>query len=302
MQNHVRTEMDGILEGIRPFFHQIKCIKPFVFEGTYSNGFRVIIKGALNREVLIKQIELSMCCPSSFVTFIPFVDGDWVKESNAVYWACMEFMPGRSLFYSVKEERQLALEKVAQFHEETTGYQFRNIPTMSLKQKWTNRLLRFTSSVQPELFSAEQNSLLKRYTKIGEAVLLQMNVDDLEKEAFQNGYIVHGDPAHHNFIFHHHSLLLIDGDLAVHAPKEYDYLQMLNRMLPYCSWSLDEWVNNQIPALNYCFTNPSLRRLLAYPADFYREWLMEPSGRNQLLTKTMEQDADRTAFMKLVLQ
>lgn len=301
MQNHVRREMDGILKGIRPFFHQIKCIKPFVWEGTYSNGFKVIIKGAFNPDVLVKQIDLSTCCSSSFVTFIPFVDGDWVKECNGVYWACMEFMPGRSLFYSVKEERQLAIEKVAQFHEEAKRYQFRNIPTISLKQKWTNRFLRFTSSVQPELFSAHQNSLIQRYTKIGEDVLLQMNVGELEKEAFQNGYIVHGDPAHHNFIFHQHSLLLIDGDLAVHAPKEYDYLQLINRMLPYCSWSLDEWVNNRIPALNYCLTNPSLRRLLAYPADFYREWLMEPNGRKQLLTKTEEQDAARTAFMKLVL-
>ncbi|MBN8208444.1 phosphotransferase [Bacillus sp. NTK071] len=302
MQNHVRKELDGILNGIRPFFHQINFIKPLVWEGTYSNGCKVIIKGALKRDVLSKQIYLSTCCPASFVSFISFVDGEWVKESNGVYWACMEFIPGRSLLYSVKEERQLAIEKVAQFHQEATGHKFQNIPRISLKQKWTTRFFRFTRSVQPELFSAEQNSLIQRYIKIGQYVLSEMSIDDLEIDAFNNGYIVHGDPAHHNFIFNRHNLLLIDGDLAVYAPKEYDYLQLINRMLPYCDWSLDELTNYTIPALNNCLTNPSLRRLIAYPADFYREWLMEPNGRKQLLIKTAQQDDVRSALMSLVLK
>ncbi|WP_169525460.1 phosphotransferase [Pseudalkalibacillus hwajinpoensis] len=265
-------------------------------------GCKVILKGALNRDVLVKQVYLSKCCPASFVSFIPFLDGEWVKESNGVYWACMEFIPGRSLLYSIKEERQLASEKVAQFHQEATGHKFRNIPIISLKQKWTTRFFRFTNSVQPDLFSAEQNLLIQRYIKIGQDVLSEMNVDDLEKDAFHRGYIVHGDPAHHNFIFNQHSLFLIDGDLAVYAPKEYDYIQLINRMLPFCNWSLEEWGNYRIPALNSCLTNSSLRRLLAYPADFYREWLMEPSGRKELLIKTAQQDGDRTAFMNLVLK
>ena len=303
MQNHVREKKGDILKGIRPFFHQVSCIKPLVWKGEYADGTSVILKGATKMEYLWKQIQLAHYCSSSFVSFVPFVDRKWIKESNGIYWACMEFVEGRALDYSLKEDRQLALEKIAHFQQEAVGFKSNALSLLSLKRKWTNRWIRFTQDIEQTVFSSDHHELIQRYVAVGKSVLSEMTgLDDLEEKAFQNNIIVHGDPAQHNFIFHIDGLLLIDGDLVAYAPHEYDYLQLLTRMLPYCSWSLDEWSDYPIPALENCITNPSLRRLLAYPADFYRDWLLEPGGREQLLLRTERQDRLRYGFMCKVLK
>ncbi|WP_347549437.1 phosphotransferase [Pseudalkalibacillus hwajinpoensis] len=269
----------------------------------YQNGTRIIVKGFLKKDVIWKQIETSMNTSVSFIQFIPFSDGDWVKESDGVYFACMKFESGRALNFSRREERQLAFEKIAHFHQETEGFDSKFIPRISLKHKWMNRFIRFQQSIQSSLFCSEHNKLIQRYVETGREVLAKMSfLDELEISAFHHKRIVHGDPAHHNFIFHCNNLRLIDGDLLTYGPHEYDFLQLIIRMLPYCDWSLDEWMAFEIPPLKHCLTNPSLRRLLAYPADFYREWLVDPDGRELLLRQTGQQDELRSKFMWRMLQ
>ncbi|MFP3360497.1 hypothetical protein R0K17_24600, partial [Planococcus sp. SIMBA_143] len=75
----------------------------------------------------------------------------------------------------------------------------------------------------------------------------------------------------------------------------------INRMLPQGNWSLEGWDESHISSPRHCIENPSLRILLAHPADFYREWLMNPSGRNELLVKTEQQKEKRSSFIRQVL-
>ena len=302
MRNHA-SHMDGaILKGIRPFFLQLKQINSLVWRGISYNGEAVFLKAAVKKETIIKQIEISSAGATSFVSYIPFADGEWMKESGGLTFACMKAIEGRVLDYSIKEDRLLAMEKIDHFHDEVQGIVSKHIPYVSLTRKWANRFIRFKQNFDSEVHSCEHEKLINYFLSIGESVLSQMiEVEQLEGSANRHHCIVHGDPAHHNFIFNFDQLLLIDGDLVSYAPREHDYLQLMNRMLPHCNWSLEEWEKSHISSLRHCIENPSLRRLLAYPADFYREWLMNPSGRNELLVKTEQQKGKRSEFIRQVL-
>lgn len=302
MQNHASTINWAILKGIRPFFLQLKQINPLVWRGISYNGDPVFLKAAVKKETIKKQIKISSTGTTSFVPYIPFADGEWMKESGGLTFACMKAIEGRALDYRIREDRFLAMEKTNHFQDEVQGIVSKHIPYVSLTRKWTNRFIRFKQSLDSEVLSLEQKKLIGSFLSIGERVLSQMmEVDDLEQSTYRHHCIVHGDPAHHNFIFNFDQLLLIDGDLISYAPREYDYLQLINRMLPHCNWSLEEWEKSHITSLRHCIEDSSLRRLLAYPADFYREWLMNPSGRNELLVKTEQQKEKRSVFIRQVL-
>ncbi|WP_226656547.1 phosphotransferase [Guptibacillus hwajinpoensis] len=301
MRNHANNREGAILKGICPFFLQINPVNSLVWRATSNKGEAVFLKAAERKETILKQIEISSAV-SSFVPYLPFSDGEWVKESGGLTFACMKAIQGRALNYAYKEDRLLAMEKIAHFHEEVEGMISDSIPTVSLNRKWTNRFLRFKQEIATNVFPLEQEKLICFYLSVGEKVVSEMiEVERLEQTALRHHYIVHGDPAHHNFIFNRDQLRLIDGDLVSYAPREYDYLQMLNRMLPYCDWSLEEWRESHIFSLRQCIENPFLRKLLAYPADFYREWLVNPSGRNELLVKTAQQHSKRAEFIRHVL-
>ncbi|QHA92739.1 phosphotransferase [Bacillus sp. N1-1] len=302
MRNHASKMNGAILQGIRPFFLQMKQIKSLVWRGISCNGEPVFLKAAVMKETLKKQIEISSAGATSFVPYIPFADGEWMKETGGLTFACMKAIEGRTLDYNIKEDRFLAMEKTNHFQDEVQGIVSKHIPYVSLTRKWTNRFIRFKQNLDSEVLSFEQEKLINSFLSIGESVLSQMTeVEQLERSAYRRHCIVHGDPAHHNFIFNFDQLLLIDGDLMSYAPREYDYLQLINRMLPHCNWSLEEWEKSHISSLRHCIEYPFLRRLLAYPADFYREWLMNPGGRNELLVKTEQQQEKRSAFIRQVL-
>lgn len=301
MRNHVSNREGAILKGIRPFFIQIDPVNSLVWRAISHKGEAVFLKATERKENILKQIEISSVA-SSFVSYLPFSDGEWIKESGGLTFACMKAIQGRALNYAFKEDRLLAVEKIAHFHEEVQGTVSHHIPTIALIRKWTNRFVRFKHDIAASVFPPEQEKLIYFYLSIGESVVSHMKeVEGLEETALRDRYIVHGDPAHHNFIFSSHQLRLIDGDLVSYAPREYDYLQLLNRMLPHCNWTLDEWSESHIPPLRQCIETPFLRKLLAYPADFYREWLVNPRGRKELLIKTEQQHAKRTAFVLNVL-
>ncbi len=303
MQNHAKEKEDGILERVRPFFLHLERVNSLVWKGKLITGVSVYMKGSLKKESLRKQIYLSHHCSDSFITFIPFPDGDWLKEDGGLYFACMKTMKGRMLNYSLKEDRLLAIEKVAHFHQESIGLVSKDIFPVSLTRKWTNRLIRFKKEVGSSLISANEKQLIQYYISVGEEVISGMTaIEELERNALRDKCIVHGDPAHHNFIFRTDTLLLIDGDLANYAPHEYDFLQLMNRMLSHCNWSLDEWSKSHIPTVRHCLENPLLCRLLAYPADFYREWLMNPNGRSALLVKVAQQNDLRSRFINSILK
>ncbi|WP_270179432.1 hypothetical protein [Alkalihalobacillus sp. CinArs1] len=228
---------------------------------------------------------------------VPFEDGEWIKASEGLYWICTLAEDGNSLDYSRVEERKLAVEKLNHFHTESYGLRGDGLFLVSLKRKWMNRLMKFEESVQGE------NKLIKLYTNIGHHVLEEMDdeLTNLEHKAFEEGCIVHGDPAHHNFIYNRTKLMLIDGDLVSYAPREYDYLQLMIRMLPFSEWSLDEWFSFNIPSIENILNNPTYTKLLAFPADFYREWLIDPEGRDELLRKTLvEHDKRYPAMLRLL--
>ncbi|MCA0986199.1 phosphotransferase [Guptibacillus algicola] len=260
-------------------------------------GEGVFVKGVLKSQDVLKQILLSEKCSSSFMKVVPFEDGDWIKKSEDLYWFCLLEIEGRSLDYSRIEERRLAVEKLAEFHAESFGLKMEGIRIVSLKNKWMNRLMKFEESLcnHPK----RDHELIKRYTTLGRQVLEQMDEElvFMETKAVEEGCIIHGDPAHHNFVFNRSQLRLIDGDLISYAPREYDFLQLMNRMLPYSNWSLYEWGQYDNPAIKTILNKPYLVKLLAFPADFYREWLVDTDGREQLLQKELEQHEKRYSFM-----
>lgn len=304
MRNQDNVMGERILNGIRPFFHCITFIKPLVYKGVTKSGLPIFIKGALKEISLIKQIQFSITHPSSFVTFIPFDDGDWMKQCNGYYWACMVAEEGRNLDYSLLEERRLAVEKLGQFHAEAAGLAIEGLNRISLKKKWMERLMRFENSVSTYRCDPTEIELVKSFIQISYKVLTEMDdqLEALELNAFKQRYIVHGDPAHHNFIFNRTNLLMIDGDLISYAPLEYDFLQLMNRMLPFSNWSLEEWYTYRIPAVKNILNDSSLLQLLAYPTDFYREWLVNPEGRDELLWRTKLQNDVRYPFMVSLLK
>ncbi|WP_377888329.1 phosphotransferase [Alkalihalobacillus sp. R86527] len=264
-------------------------------------GETVFVKGALKHHDVMKQILLSQKCSSSFVKVVPFEDGDWIKKSEGLYWFCLVAVNGRSLDYSRLEERRLAVEKLSHFHAEAYGLKMERIRIVSLRNKWMNRLMTFERSLVDH--PCRDHQMIKEYTIIGRQVLQEMDekLALLESKAVEERCIVHGDPAHHNFVFNRAQLLLIDGDLISYAPKEYDFLQLMNRMLPYSKWSLKEWSTYNNPVIQTILNTPYLVKMLAYPADFYREWLVDPSGREELLRKEHLQQEQRYPFMLRLL-
>ncbi|WP_171016646.1 phosphotransferase [Pseudalkalibacillus caeni] len=241
-----------------------------------------VLKGFKNKEKLHGQLLLGSILDDRnekvAASFEPFPTKEWFFHYDGLYWACMPVEEGTPLDFSKRADRLLGLRQIAKFHKET-GNLTKDVAPLKLFQlneKWLRRYNRFQLSLNQAPIQKEFVPLASSVQRWGEWILERINrkfLQHLEVEALNNRSLIHGDVAHHNFLRNKFETVLIDFDLIAYAPLEYDYLQYINRIMPFLKWDLQEVRDIPIPGLKHCLQNPDLYLLLAFPTDFFREWL-----------------------------
>ncbi len=160
--------------------------------------------------------------------------------------------------------------------------------------KWKKRLSSFreTSHIFREF---NQFHVYKDIVTWGEKALVLM---ERFKDSGLNCSIIHGDVASHNFLKTNHlGIVMIDFDLSAKAPALYDYVQLVQRFLPYVQWSMKELLqHSKIKELS---KQRFFLASLLFPSMLMRNWNINASAlswanRQRLMQQSVEEWSQRT--------
>lgn len=200
-----------------------------------------------------------------------------VKEQlffEGLHWGCMEYIePNKHPFsFHSQKNRQDGMELLEQFHQVTSFFEARYrtlLPNGYLPEKWNERFAIFLRNL-PFLRYFINESILSEMVSWANWSLkgMEQNRFFFLKEPF---VILHGDVAHHNFLRDKAgNLQIIDFDLISIGPNSLDYLQYVNRILPYMEWSLKKL--SHMKQIQTFLNEKAFLYALAFPADIFREW------------------------------
>ncbi|WP_181833023.1 phosphotransferase [Bacillus taeanensis] len=285
--NHYRNSNGDDLHYYRLFFsfyqltkyavEHYKIIKKHVLLVDTKNG-SYILKRYSTKNALLLQIALSkyLSKKNIIIPFKAFPDGQFFIEENG-YWGIMPYIEGTPLNFKHLKDQQEGLNQLHLFHKETLSMCFSiQTPRFSLFSYWKKRYETFQESIYSVNMEMRLKAIADELLRWGKFALQRLPLyylKQLEQKACFEHQWVHGDVASHNFLrIKDQSVLLLDCDLLAEAPIEYDYLQYLNRIMPYYKWkipALNKLENNEIQSL---LEKAWFYLALIYPTDLYREW------------------------------
>lgn len=224
------------------------------------------------------------------------------------YYGCLEYIePAKESFsYHQEENRHRGLKVLKDYHQTTRKLVRRYktlIPDFDLKNKWQERYRTFVQNLPIIRFFIKKEFV----RQILAWAHWSLNGLEREKSFFHQGetVILHGDVAHHNFIFtEQHQLTLIDFDLIAIGKNWIDYLQYANRIFPFLEWNLQElWRYEEMKEYQNV---KGFLYALAFPTDIMREWnrvikeksYNHPRKIRPIMELTMEQFHLRKQFFK----
>lgn len=179
---------------------------------------------------------------------------------------------GSSFSYQTKNNRIQAIKLLSKFHETTQLFANEFSTRLSFFnqiEKWETRLKDFISNI-PQLKKFIPQYYMEVYVEWAKWSLhmLKQNKNYFKQ---QTRCVIHGDVAHHNFIYNFdEQLFLIDFDLIHLGSPVIDYLQFTNRILPYIEWSNHEL--QQMETIKDLLNHKAFVIALIYPTDVLREW------------------------------
>lgn len=191
---------------------------------------------------------------------------------NKIYGLIEFIKKGSSFSYQTKNNRIQAIELLSKFHKTTQLFVNEFSTKLSLFdqiEKWEARLKEFISNI-PQLKKFMPPYYIEVYVEWAKWSLHKLKqiksyFDQQEK------CVIHGDVAHHNFIYNFdQQLFLIDFDLIHVGSPVIDYLQFTNRILPFIEWSSHEL--QQMGIIKNLLNRKAFVIALIYPTDVLREW------------------------------
>ncbi|WLR49995.1 phosphotransferase [Bacillus tianshenii] len=259
---------------------EVQIVRPYVIK-LYCKEGSYMIKGFPSHTRLHSQIALTNALKETAFThtyqFIPFANGKLHIQLNDKDWAMTPFIKhGHSFLYSKSRDRNDGAALLRAFHHalaDVPSEVKQQFPKFLLLEKWSERYTTFYQYAH--LFAAYLGKQvvheLLQWGYWSMAALQGTKLPQLERKAQDNGYLIHGDTAEHNFIRSvSGKLYLIDFDLAAIAPSEYDFLQYANRILPHLEWSLTALSKNS--SFPQVASEKWFIAALVYPTDLFREW------------------------------
>lgn len=191
-------------------------------------------RSVLNKVVLIdKQLKK--------VSFPHFVPIELYSETKIMQRWLEPNRPANYALQSDREEIFQLLTKVHALNEQIAWNKFAELPTLTLKKKWRERIKNFI----------EQRHLIKtiipnQYEEIKQQAIATYK--KVEKDNVAPLTLCHGDVVHHNFLKVDNEWKIIDFDLAYVGHAEDEMIHWMMRVLPFMQYDLIRLVE-EIPSL-----------------------------------------------------
>ena len=191
-------------------------------------------RSILNKVVLIDEQFKKV----SFPHFVPIE----LYNETKIMQKWLE--PNRPANYAVQSDRIQIYEMLTSLHalnEQIAWNQFTEIPTLTLKKKWRERIKNFIEQrhiiklIIPDYFDDIKTQAIATYKKI-------------EKNSVAPMTLCHGDVVHHNFLKVDNEWKIIDFDLAYLGNAEDELIHWMMRVLPFMEYDLKTLVE-EIPSL-----------------------------------------------------
>ena len=192
-------------------------------------------RSVLNKVVLIdKQLK-----KVSFPHFVPIE----LHSDTKIMQRWLE--PNRPANYALKSDRDQIFQLLTVLHalnEQIEWSQFAELPTLTLKKKWRERIKNFIEqrhlikTIIPDYYEDIKKQAITTYKKI-------------EKNSVAPLTLCHGDVVHHNFLkVDNNEWKIIDFDLAYLGHAEDEMIHWMMRVLPFMQYDLNSLVE-EIPSL-----------------------------------------------------
>ena len=152
--------------------------------------------------------------------------------------------PNRPANYSLQSDRAQIYELLTALHalnEQIAWNKFTEIPTLTLKKKWRERIKNFIEQrhmiemIIPNYYDDIKKEAIATYKKIEENSVAPLT-------------LCHGDVVHHNFLKVGNEWKIIDFDLAYLGLAEDELIHWMMRVLPFMEYDLESLVK-EIPSL-----------------------------------------------------
>ena len=146
--------------------------------------------------------------------------------------------------YALQSDRKQIFQLLTTLHalnEQIAWNQFTELPTLTLKRKWRERIKNFIEqrhmikTIIPDYYDEIRNQAITTYKKV-------------EKDSGAPLTLCHGDVVHHNFLKVGNEWKIIDFDLAYIGQAEDEMIHWMMRVLPFMQYDLKSLVE-EIPSL-----------------------------------------------------
>ncbi len=260
------------------YLKKVSFLKNSVFAIRDEHGREYILKGIRQIASVQQQLDFQVAyAASGIVRFVHFPNGELFLYEYGYYWLLMPHRAGKSLHFADKQDREMAVEALRNFHSAARGINVSDpVIRPPLLYKWENRLQKF-SKTRVLFDNVGKGSLAREIIDRTTALLEQLRKDvdwyAIEKKAVDLHCWTHGDVASHNFLrTKSETVEVIDFDLLSLAPESYDWIQIGQRFLSYINYDVNQLCRNVFPE-----NEEELRFILqgvGIPVDLLREWLL----------------------------
>lgn len=243
--------------------------------------------------------------------FERFPNGEFYIQWNHCYWALMPYISGTEVDFTQTFDQINVYQALHEFHQQSLGVHMDVFSVRRLYPYYEQRFHNFSQLItmfpqvqmKMKMFKDIKEWGLYALTKLAD----EKRLETLEKMAINQRMWMHGDVAHHNFLrVTKQRVVLIDFDQVSIGPKEYDELQLSQRILCRNNWNFSGLLQ----------TLKQIQRLanqrwylygLIFPNDIYREWTLFFQGKtcislDRLVTYTKHQYAARLPLIKELIR
>src|SRR5690606_29882704 len=149
---------------------------------------------------------------------------------------------GKKVNFSHLHDQVGAFQALHEFHRQSLGIHMDVFSVRRLYPYYEQRLQNFSLAIKAfpqtstKMFEDIREWGVYALTKLAE----EKRLETMEQTAIVERVWMHGDVAHHNFLrTDNQRVVLIDFDLVAIGPKEYDELQLSQRILCCNGWNFD---------------------------------------------------------------
>ena len=235
--------------------------------------------------------------------FERFPNGARCMKWNRRYWVLIPYLFGKKVNFSHIHDQVDVFQALHDFHRRSLGIHMdvffvrRLLPYYEQRFRNFSRLIYRFPQVQMKMFDDYKEWGLYALTKLAEEKCLEM----MEHAAEVKRMWTHGDVAHHNFLrVTKQRVILIAFDQLAIGPKEYDELQLSQRILCSNGWKFGELLQT-VKTVQQLANQRWYLYSLIFPNDIYREWTYFFQGKTNISIERLLAYTNQQYFARLPL-